>query len=371
MVHNHPMWPISELVACHPLNHTGAQGFPHDLAWVILKRLELSTAIQRQKLHLLILNGKEERVSSRNGVHPGVIRYIKHRCQEQFALQEKRSFSPRERLELLQRGLKRGVQVTKVCQEAHISRKRWYKWLRRYKAVGMSTKAYLHTFPNGTAYWKYQDKLKNSILALVVQHPEYGVVNLQKAIEVQTGKKQLTRYRIAAFLQHMGLGTAQQRIVYAKHNGNPKAERQTANVYTKLSVIQQKAFIERVLKGEKVTAVCQEAGICLSVFYEWIKKYCTSGGDAKGLASKRGYPRGETHYAYVPEKPRLILPVVKDHPEYSAPRIQKELMEQTGQPILKACTIQKFLRSMQLSTTAKRKAYAQASVTSVSSTVVP
>lgn len=32
LVHDHPRWPVSERVAHHPLNQSGTDLFPHDLA---------------------------------------------------------------------------------------------------------------------------------------------------------------------------------------------------------------------------------------------------------------------------------------------------------------------------------------------------
>jgi transposase-like protein len=359
LVHDHPDWPISALVANHPQNQNGAQGFSYTLAQAILKRLSLSTAIRRAALHTFAQKNKGVQLPTRGKIHPDIVQYLRSRCQQQTALVAQTPFSQQQKLQFLLRVVKERQAVTKVCDKAHLSRKRWYKWRKRYKQTGGNPDAFLRLLSPGKELVVQRPALVNSIFSLVTAHPEYGVVRLQRELTRNDGKPVIKRTRLAAFLAQQKLHTAQKRLAYAADHGNSQAQTQSiAGVYTKLSVKDKLALIQRVFKGEKAQHVCRETGVSLSVFYEWLRKYNDATGNPKSLHSRKVYPKGKTHPGYVHGVRQRILALIVSHPEYGADMISRALADQAGKPMLQPSTIVHFLRTMRLSTYPQRKAYA-------------
>jgi transposase-like protein len=366
MVHDHPEWPVSEMIE-HLQNQQRKEIFSYAEARAILTRLYLGTGIERHKIHKLAYQ-KNKKLSMKEKKYAEVIEAIRDRCQRQktlLALPGK--ISQQQRLQFLERVLINRESVTTVCQEAHISPKRWYKWLKQYRKLGSNPEAFLNILSPGKKLSNQNPRLANAILKIVVDHPEYGVIKILRELEIKKGKQDIKRFRLTTFLQHIQLDTAEKRLAYAAANGNGKAKTHTIpGVYTRLSVDEKIALMRRVFMGEQVEQLCKEAGVSQSVFYDWLKKYYNSQGSSKSLEFQRIYPKGEKHPQYIPDAARLIFEVIKIHPEYGADLISRQLKEKTGKNLIAPSTIQQFLRSQKLNTIKERKVYAKIHVRQLS-----
>lgn len=112
---------------------------------------------------------------------------------------------PKDRLLLISKIENHEETVTSICLRYNISRKTFYKWLKRYKAKGenalydIKIEGELHPRSIGAAH-------KRTVLNLVVEHPEYSVHRLNRELD---------------FIGHHGI----QNILY-KEDLNTTAKRQ-------------------------------------------------------------------------------------------------------------------------------------------------
>ena len=270
------------------------------------------------------------------------------------------SLTPEERLRLIKRVIDDGERASEVAKEANISPKRLYRWLNRYRQVGNSPEAFTQYMLRGEDYWESNPQIKDALFQIVTTHPEYGYRAITKELQTRVGKSDIGVNRVYAFLHDMHLDTGEQRFAYAKAQGAPIPETSFPHpgIRTFLSAQEKVALIKRVLAGETVVSVCKEAGIAKTVFYDWLKRYKTNGGDPNALVTTRNYLRGSEHPAYVPEAPGHILSIVSEHPEYGAARIGVEIEKKLGRRLVHKSTIERLLKDMHLSTYEERAVYA-------------
>lgn len=108
-----------------------------------------------------------------------------------------------------------GEPITLLCQEYHISSVIFYRWLRNYENKSHLKEALEKKHPKGEQHWRYNKRARKLILALVSEHPEYGVHRISRVLEEQTGKKVFSHHGVHVFLKHLHLNTPKQRIAFA------------------------------------------------------------------------------------------------------------------------------------------------------------
>src|SRR5260370_5171396 len=267
---------------------------------------------------------------------------------------------PEERLGLIKRVIESGEVASEIAEEANISRKQLYPWLKRYRQLGSNPEAFTKYMLRGDDYWENNPEIKKTLLQLIIEHPDYGYRTIAKQLQTTIDKKLIGDNRIYNFLHAMQLDTGEKRLAYAQSHsvssttGTPFHSR----IYTFLTVDEKIALIMRVYAGETVVSVCKEVGVAESIFHVWLDRYITSGGDPNALAVDRKYPSKKEHYAYVPEAPGHILTVVAQYPEYGANRIGKEIEKNLGGRLVYKTTIERILKELHLNTYEQRRAYA-------------
>lgn len=96
----------------------------------------------------------------------------------------------------------------------------------------------------------------------------------------------------------------------------------------RLTSEERKRIIKRVLEdGISVTEACKEFGISRFTFYKWLNRYKSSDKELSEVLKDRN-PRGRNHWRS-PSANRIkeILKRVRENPEYSSRRIQRELSQ--------------------------------------------
>jgi cellulose synthase/poly-beta-1,6-N-acetylglucosamine synthase-like glycosyltransferase/transposase-like protein len=287
--------------------------------------------------------------------------------------------SPQERLKLIERVILKGEPVSKVCQEARISRTLFYRWLQRYKKEGKVTpKKRARVTPRRVSE---ENILK--ILELVLIHPKWSSQKVSLSLPKIDDKPLVGNHGVQNVLLRLDLNTIEKRKDFAEKakdlepkealkvaRGEVKVEEKIIRPVLKpkeLTPAQRLEMIERAIKyGEPVVKVCRDFEVSRPVFYKWLKRYLSVPEEERVVVLHDKKPKVERYYRQTPEKyEEAILSVVAQYPQFGVARIVLALPMIAGKPIIGHHGVQNVLRRNNLNTYEKRLAYAQAQVTPV------
>jgi cellulose synthase/poly-beta-1,6-N-acetylglucosamine synthase-like glycosyltransferase/transposase-like protein len=135
-----------------------------------------------------------------------------------------KELTPQQRLEMIERVVKYGESVSKVCIDFHISRPNFYKWLNRYRAAPEDKK--LQALQDKTAkveryYRQTPEKYEEAVLSVVAQYPEFGVAKVVQALPQVAGKPIVGHHGVQNVLRRHDLNTYEKRLAYAQAQVTP------------------------------------------------------------------------------------------------------------------------------------------------------
>ncbi|MFZ5366468.1 MAG: glycosyltransferase [Patescibacteria group bacterium] len=273
---------------------------------------------------------------------------------------------PEERLQLIKRIILGKEPVSKVCQEAGISRTLFYRWLKKYKSCPGSPEILTpgRKKPQISPK-KVTPEEEKQILEIVRKNPSWSTKKISAALPKDSlGKPIVGNHGVQNVLERLNLSTKEARVAYVKKISRPKEEVLTG---VKLTPEQKLEMLERVVVGkENISKVCQEYGISRTLFYRLKRRYQEAALEEKLRAVAPQVRHIERYWRQTPERyEQAVLNLVIKHPEYSVRRIVEHLPQVAGVPIVGHHGVQNILRRHNLSLYEQRLAYASAQVTPV------
>jgi len=274
----------------------------------------------------------------------------------------------KQRLKLIERVVKGGESVSKVCREAGISRVLFYRWLKRYKqGEGLG--------PKKPAKRRSSRRVKDDqvlkIVALVLEEPKrsshkisqqlpignHGVQNVLKRLDLNVANKRL------AFAGKAKELTEEKALKLATEAVEARRELRAEKAIglVKLSPMKRLEMIEQVVKyGKPVAAACRDFGVSRPTFYKWLARYQEAEVEEKAIRLTDKAREVKRYVGQVAEEyERLILNIVVEHPDYGIRRILKALPQLEGKPVVGYHGVQNVLKRSNLSVYALRQAYAE------------
>lgn len=247
-----------------------------------------------------------------------------------------------------------GASVSKVAKEAGISRTVIYNWLKRYKNIGCRGRKtiLMSQVKKGKDHWKRLNKCSEfKIIRAALKNPFYSPFTLATITGISaTG--------VWLVLKRYSLNTQTLRCAYyQKHR---------MVLIPQISPGDRMSMISGYEAGKRISAICRENKISRTIFYRWLRRFRDSGGDASCLKDQR--PRMNKHWKYVNsyKVKKLILNIVPKHPEYSARKISRILIDKDNKPIASMSFIHYALVDLELNTKEKRLLFAASYRTIVS-----
>lgn len=230
--------------------------------------------------------------------------------------------STQERLEIIKR-IEAGEPIAKVCREVGISRTLCYRWLVRYKAI--KSPESLEIRRNRPRHPRtVSPKATNLILRVVRAHPAYSCAKISQLLpKTDDGAPLIGNHGVQRVLERLSLNTIEKRTAFVQ------SQRELRGAV--LTPSEKLQIIERILKGEKVSRVCREAGISRTICYRWLARIKEVGEEAREqiLEGRKERPERWARQAN-PEIEQLILSIVAKNPELSAHKIGRVLPEIDG-----------------------------------------
>ncbi|HKZ34677.1 MAG TPA: glycosyltransferase, partial [Patescibacteria group bacterium] len=232
--------------------------------------------------------------------------------------------------------------VTSVCKEFGIARKTFYQWLRKYQS-GEKTKR-----PHREATLKASPHIVNSVLRIIVSHPEYGT----RKISEELGKKsiQIGNHGVQNILQRLSLRTASQR--------NELSQRKQALKKGHLLAQERLVLMEYASRRTiPMSRLCHLLGVSRKTFYKWLRKYEKDASLQALFDQVRRIP--EHPFKASPAVEEKVLDVVISNAQLSTHKIVEMLPKTAdGKPMLGNHGVQNVLKRFDLNTFEKRQAYA-------------
>jgi cellulose synthase/poly-beta-1,6-N-acetylglucosamine synthase-like glycosyltransferase len=114
--------------------------------------------------------------------------------------------------------------VVSVCQQFHVSRPNYYKWLRRYRLASQNKKleALQDKNPEVKRYYhQIPGKFEEAVLAAVAQYPEFGVVRIVEVLPKIAGKPIVGYHGVQNVLRRNDLSTYEKRLIFAQAQVTP------------------------------------------------------------------------------------------------------------------------------------------------------
>lgn len=135
-----------------------------------------------------------------------------------------KELTPQKRLEMIERVVKYGDKVSKVCIDFHISRPAFYKWLKRYQTAPEDRK--LEALQDKVAkvkqyYQQTPEKYEQAVLSIVGQYPQLGVKKIVQALPQIAGKPIVGHHGVQNILRRHSLNTYEKRLAYARVQVTP------------------------------------------------------------------------------------------------------------------------------------------------------
>lgn len=281
-------------------------------------------------------------------------------------------FSALKRIEILEKVLKQGESVSKICQEYGISRTLFYRWKARYQKAHPEEKL-AALKPKPPELKKRHPRriprhLEEMVLKMTFKNPKYSTRKISLRLpKNEEGKPAVGNHGVQNILKRNGLNTHEKRLAFAKA---PKKVLPRVKIElpkeppVKLSPQDRLEMIEKVVKeGAAAADVCQHYGISRTIFYRLKKRYDQAPEGKKALALTDKEPEIERYWHQAPEKyEEAVLKVVADYPELSSRKIVGYLPKIGKKPILSNHGVQNVLRRHDLNTYAKRLEYSEAQI---------
>ncbi|KPJ70705.1 hypothetical protein AMJ51_01185, partial [Microgenomates bacterium DG_75] len=135
-----------------------------------------------------------------------------------------KELTPQQRLEMIERVVKYGENVSKVCLDFQISRPAFYKWLRRYQIAPEDKKleALQDKKPKIERYYRQTPKLyEGAVLDVVAKYPQLGVKKIIEVLPQIAGKPIVGYHGVQKVLERHSLNTYEQRLAYAQAQITP------------------------------------------------------------------------------------------------------------------------------------------------------
>lgn len=265
----------------------------------------------------------------------------------------KSKFSAQQRLELIQKALK-GESISKICQEAGVSRTLLYKFINKYKKENQENQ---------------QQPKKNAseiILELVKLNPDVNISQILNLLpRGENGKPIVSLLQAKLTLRKLHLNTASSRKRFSVKPENWKFVKKPLQELLEPRARQIRPqdrldIIKRVEGGESVSRICQIYGISRTIVYRWQKRYdqAVEGQKLEALWDQK--PKVSKYFNQAPEQyEQAVLSAVKEYPELSSHRLVWVLPQVGGRPILGNHGVQNVLRRHNLSTYELRLSFAQ------------
>jgi len=288
--------------------------------------------------------------------------------------------SQEERLKLIERVILKGESVSKVCEEAGISRVLFYRWLKRYKDEGKITPKK----PSGVSSGRVPKEVVLKIISWVRKNPTLPTWKVSKVLgKDKKDKPVVGNHGVQKVFLRLNLNTIEKREEFAREakalterealdlaSGSLKAKQAAAKA-VELSPNQRLEAIERVVKYKvPVAQVCIDFGISRPNFYKWLKRYKQVPEEMRLEVMENKKPEVERYYRQTPEKyEEAVLSAVEQYPEFGVEKIVKVLPEIAGEPIVGYHGVQNILRRHDLNTYEKRLTYARSQITPVTKLV--
>ncbi|GAI27970.1 unnamed protein product, partial [marine sediment metagenome] len=132
--------------------------------------------------------------------------------------------SSTKRLEMIERVVKYGEPVTKVCQDYQISRPNFYKWLKRYQKASVDKKleAMVDKKPEVERYYRQTpEKYEEAVLSVVAQYPQLGIERIVQVLPRIAHKPIVGYHGVQNILRRHDLNTYEKRLAYAQSQITP------------------------------------------------------------------------------------------------------------------------------------------------------
>lgn len=242
---------------------------------------------------------------------------------------------------LLIKAVLNGKSVSRTCRDANISRTIFYRWWKQYNTEHISDAP-----PEVRRKKKWNPRtvtarIQQKIVAAVVKNPSFTI----RQLAADTG---LSTKAVWQTLQSRQLQTVQLREQFAAAY-SPRPQQVTP-------FDRKVSLLRRFSEGEKISRLCQEAGISRTVFYRWLQLYKQSGEERFAVLSAR--PCRDRHYRFNKAMEESVLLVVKTHPEYSLNQILS-FIATSEHAVFSRSGVYKVLKRFALTTTQDRLAYAR------------
>jgi len=268
-----------------------------------------------------------------------------------------------QRVSLIKRVIDKKEPVSRVCQDAGVSRTVFYRWLRRYKQEGKAGPKKQDKVRQGG---RVDKEVVKQIISLIKTHPPWSSHKISQKLKVSNHGAQNV-------LQRLNLNTQRKREAFAEKAKDLNDEealkwveglvRQGKGLVKpdSLSAQQRLKMIEQVVRDERsVVEVCRDFGVSRPVFYKWLGRYMEADKNEKLRVLRDKKPEIERHYRQVvDEYEQMVLELVKEHPEYGIRRILRVLPQVEGKPVVGYHGVQNVLKRHDLNVYASREAYAR------------
>jgi cellulose synthase/poly-beta-1,6-N-acetylglucosamine synthase-like glycosyltransferase/transposase-like protein len=135
-----------------------------------------------------------------------------------------KELTPAQRLEMIERAIKYGEPVAKVCRDFEVSRPVFYKWLNRYLAVPEEEREVVlqDKKPKVERYYRQTpEKYEEAILSVVAQYPQFGVARIVEVLPQIAGKPLVGHHGVQNVLRRNNLNTYEQRLAYSQAQVTP------------------------------------------------------------------------------------------------------------------------------------------------------
>src|SRR3989344_1674339 len=221
--------------------------------------------------------------------------------------------SAQSRLELIRSVISKEKTAAKACREVGISRKTFYKWLKRYTDV--SEGARLQALNDRQWSLKLHGRktpayFEKAVLDAIAQKPGANYQELNKIV-YKTTRRNLSRHAIYNILKRNNLKDLESKLKY-------KVKKTKA----KLSHLDRFLLFQSTLQeGKKISDSCKKFGISRKTYYKWLKRY----HNIKKLSPETFKDRQwkiDRHPRILPKKVvGEVLSIVSKRPELSSQKI--------------------------------------------------
>ncbi|MCL5409422.1 MAG: hypothetical protein M1607_01005 [Patescibacteria group bacterium] len=271
--------------------------------------------------------------------------------------------SPDIKVQLIKRYLA-GEEVSQICQQAHISRTAFYKWLKKAEVKGAGE---IRLKTASQPHWRqFSEETAQKVINLALQNPNWSTKQISEQLLVST-------FYIWKILYKNGLSTQPKRLKALKSSLLIKSSPNTQDI----SKIDEKTssdlkcsadklrLIAQFQQGQSISYLCHQNKLSRTTFYRWLNKYNHASVSDRNIILNTKRPQGTQHWRFVEGAEEAVLALVKQYPELSVKNLSLSLPEHDGKQLLSTFAVFKILQKWNMTTYNRRLNFAQQAIREV------